>query len=156
MPISEKSPSFKVIACFVLEFWAIYWPGKHPPPPSMNRVNQSSVKTNLVMRFSSAYKAHLSVTAVISVVIQMLCAFQWFCPKSLTFKRKLDKGPLYGNFAYCTKWISSPSYIYSKGDHDGAIQQYIRTIGHLEASYVIRKVKHFNSYFFSVSEWRRH
>eukprot|EP00795_Rhopilema_esculentum_P008547 gene8547-14548_t len=30
-------------------------------------------------------------------------------------------------------------HLYSKGDHDGAIQQYIRTIGHLEASYVIRK-----------------
>ena len=29
----------------------------------------------------------------------------------------------------------------SKGDHDGAIQQYIRTIGHLEPSYVIRKVR---------------
>ena len=30
------------MACFVLEFWAIYWPGggKHPPPPAgMNRVN---------------------------------------------------------------------------------------------------------------------
>ena len=35
MPIRQKSPSFKVMACFVLEFWAIYWPGggKHPPPP---------------------------------------------------------------------------------------------------------------------------
>jgi len=30
--------------------------------------------------------------------------------------------------------------IYSKGNHDGAIQQYVRTIGHLEPSYVIRKV----------------
>jgi len=30
-------------------------------------------------------------------------------------------------------------HLYSKGDHDGAIQQYIRTIGNLEASYVIRK-----------------
>ena len=30
--------------------------------------------------------------------------------------------------------------VYSKGDHDGAISQYIRTIGHLEPSYVIRKV----------------
>ncbi|KAK3753540.1 hypothetical protein QZH41_018510 [Actinostola sp. cb2023] len=27
----------------------------------------------------------------------------------------------------------------SKGDHDGSIQQYIKTIGHLEPSYVIRK-----------------
>jgi hypothetical protein len=31
-------------------------------------------------------------------------------------------------------------HLYAKGDHDGAIQQYIRTIGKLEASYVIRKV----------------
>ncbi|EDO40102.1 predicted protein, partial [Nematostella vectensis] len=30
----------------------------------------------------------------------------------------------------------------SKGDHDGAIQEYIKTIGHLEPSYVIRKVSH--------------
>lgn len=29
---------------------------------------------------------------------------------------------------------------YSKGDYDGAIDQYIRTIGELEPSYVIRKV----------------
>jgi len=31
---------------------------------------------------------------------------------------------------------------FSKGDHDGAIKQYIKTIGHLEPSYVIRKVLH--------------
>ena len=31
-------------------------------------------------------------------------------------------------------------HLYSKGDHDGAIDQYIKTIGKLEASYVIRKV----------------
>ncbi|XP_070533237.1 vacuolar protein sorting-associated protein 11 homolog [Ptychodera flava] len=30
-------------------------------------------------------------------------------------------------------------HLYSKGDHDGAITQYIRTIGRLEPSYVIRK-----------------
>lgn len=30
-------------------------------------------------------------------------------------------------------------HLYSKGDHDGAIQQYIKTIGTLEPSYVIRK-----------------
>ncbi|PVD32476.1 hypothetical protein C0Q70_07915 [Pomacea canaliculata] len=30
-------------------------------------------------------------------------------------------------------------HLYAKGDHDGAIQQYICTIGKLEASYVIRK-----------------
>ncbi|GFQ99030.1 vacuolar protein sorting-associated protein 11 homolog [Trichonephila clavata] len=30
-------------------------------------------------------------------------------------------------------------HLYAKGDHDGAIAQYIKTIGKLEASYVIRK-----------------
>lgn len=32
-------------------------------------------------------------------------------------------------------------FSFSKGDHDGAIKQYIKTIGHLEPSYVIRKVQ---------------
>lgn len=31
-------------------------------------------------------------------------------------------------------------YLYNKGDFDGSIEQYIRTIGQLEPSYVIRKV----------------
>lgn len=31
-------------------------------------------------------------------------------------------------------------HLYAKGDHDSAIEQYIKTIGKLEASYVIRKV----------------
>lgn len=39
-------------------------------------------------------------------------------------------------------------HLYSKGDHDGAIDQYIKTIGKLEASYVIRKVCF--SYFYSL------
>eukprot|EP00118_Oscarella_pearsei_P021494 m.241535 g.241535 ORF g.241535 m.241535 type:complete len:421 (+) comp40206_c0_seq26:703-1965(+) len=30
-------------------------------------------------------------------------------------------------------------HLYTKGDHDGAIKQYVRTIGHLEPSYVIRR-----------------
>ena len=35
IPSFEKLPSFKVLACSVVEFWAIYWAwgGKHPPPP---------------------------------------------------------------------------------------------------------------------------
>jgi hypothetical protein len=31
-------------------------------------------------------------------------------------------------------------FLFSKGDYDGAMEQYIRTIGQLEPSYVIRKV----------------
>ena len=32
-------------------------------------------------------------------------------------------------------------HLYTKGDHDGAMQQYVKTIGHLQPSYVIRKVR---------------
>jgi Tfp pilus assembly protein PilF len=31
--------------------------------------------------------------------------------------------------------------LYTKGDYDNAMQQYVKTIGHLQPSYVIRKVK---------------
>ena len=31
-------------------------------------------------------------------------------------------------------------HLYIKGDYDGAMQQYVQTIGHVQASYVIRKV----------------
>ena len=31
-------------------------------------------------------------------------------------------------------------HLYAKGDYDGAMQQYVHTIGYLQASYVIRKV----------------
>ena len=38
MPSYEKSPSFKVIACSVLEFRAIYWAGGGKHPLGANRV----------------------------------------------------------------------------------------------------------------------
>ena len=31
-------------------------------------------------------------------------------------------------------------HLYAKGDWDGAMAQYVQTIGHLQPSYVIRKV----------------
>jgi vacuolar protein sorting-associated protein 11 len=31
-------------------------------------------------------------------------------------------------------------HLYLKGDYDGAMQQFIKTLGHLQPSYVIRKV----------------
>jgi len=31
-------------------------------------------------------------------------------------------------------------HLYAKGDYDGAMQQFVQTIGHLQPSYVIRKV----------------
>jgi hypothetical protein len=32
-------------------------------------------------------------------------------------------------------------HLYTKGDFDGAMQQFIKTLGHLQPSYVIRKVR---------------
>jgi Tfp pilus assembly protein PilF len=31
-------------------------------------------------------------------------------------------------------------HLYLKGDYDGAVQQFVNTLGHLQPSYVIRKV----------------
>lgn len=31
-------------------------------------------------------------------------------------------------------------HLYLKGDHDGAVQQFVKTLGYLQPSYVIRKV----------------
>ena len=31
-------------------------------------------------------------------------------------------------------------HLYTKGDYDGSMQQFLRTIGYLQPSYVIRKV----------------
>lgn len=36
-------------------------------------------------------------------------------------------------------------HLYNKGDYDGSMEQYIRTIGQLEPSYVIRKVSLLNA-----------
>lgn len=33
-------------------------------------------------------------------------------------------------------------YLYTKGDFDGAMNQFVKTLGHLQPSYVIRKVRH--------------
>lgn len=32
-------------------------------------------------------------------------------------------------------------YLYGRGDYDGAMQQYLQTIGQVQPSYVIRKVR---------------
>jgi Tfp pilus assembly protein PilF len=33
-------------------------------------------------------------------------------------------------------------YLYGKGDFDGAMGQFVKTLGHLQPSHVIRKVRH--------------
>ncbi|CAE1174781.1 VPS11 [Acanthosepion pharaonis] len=52
---------------------------------------------------------------------------------SLAKSQQYDKGGLIDIFT------QYGDHLYSKGDHDGAIEQYMKTIGKLEASYVIRK-----------------
>ena len=37
-------------------------------------------------------------------------------------------------------------YLYGRGDYDGAMQQYLQTIGQVQPSYVIRKVLHGHAY----------
>lgn len=41
-------------------------------------------------------------------------------------------------------------HLYSKADYDAAISQYIRTIGHLEPSRVIRRVSYVSILSFSI------
>ena len=49
----EKLPSFKVLACSVVEFLAIYWAGggKHPPPPVLIWLSEKSY-SNFVKSFT--------------------------------------------------------------------------------------------------------
>ena len=61
----EKLPSFKVLACSVVEFWAIYWAwgGKHPPPPpppSAYRVK--GVSTNVTLKDFKELLDHNKIT----------------------------------------------------------------------------------------------
>ncbi|CAH1772502.1 unnamed protein product, partial [Owenia fusiformis] len=51
----------------------------------------------------------------------------------------LAKGHSYDEDGLIEIFRQYGDHLYSKGDHDGAIQQYVKTIGKLEASYVIRK-----------------
>jgi hypothetical protein len=44
-------------------------------------------------------------------------------------------------------------HLYIKGDYDGAMEQYLRTIGKLEPSYVIRKVRHGKCSLKRLSMW---
>lgn len=36
-------------------------------------------------------------------------------------------------------------HLYAKADYDGAMQHFVQTIGHLQPSYVIRKVRYDNT-----------
>ena len=67
----------------------------------------------------------------------------WYSPqesKYPLFISSLAKSQQYDQEGLIDIFTQYGDHLYSKGDHDGAIDQYIKTIGKLEASYVIRKV----------------
>ena len=62
------------------------------------------------------------------------------CIITLSLVFSLAKSQQYDQEGLIDIFTQYGDHLYSKGDHDGAIDQYIKTIGKLEASYVIRKV----------------
>ena len=56
------------------------------------------------------------------------------------FSRSLAQSQQYDQDGVIDIFRQYGDHLYMKGDHDGAIAQYIKTIGKLEASYVIQKV----------------
>lgn len=64
----------------------------------------------------------------------------WFSVKAFITRSRLAKSQQYDEDGLVDIFRQYGDHLYNKGDHDGAINQYIKTIGKLEASYVIRKV----------------
>ncbi|KAK3087703.1 hypothetical protein FSP39_009366 [Pinctada imbricata] len=62
-----------------------------------------------------------------------------FKKNNYTLAISLAKSQQYDQEGLMDIFTQYGDHLYSKGDHDGAIDQYIKTIGKLEASYVIRK-----------------
>ncbi|XP_052690623.1 vacuolar protein sorting-associated protein 11 homolog [Crassostrea angulata] len=62
-----------------------------------------------------------------------------FKKNNYTLAISLAKSQQYDQEGLIDIFTQYGDHLYSKGDHDGAIDQYIKTIGKLEASYVIRK-----------------
>ncbi|XP_041361621.1 vacuolar protein sorting-associated protein 11 homolog [Gigantopelta aegis] len=62
-----------------------------------------------------------------------------FKKNNYTLAISLAKSQQYDQDGLIDIFTQYGDHLYSKGDHDGAIDQYIKTIGKLEASYVIRK-----------------
>lgn len=90
-------------------------------------------------------KIHMKVISVEKMVNK---AFFWYC--SLAKSQQYDQDGLIDIFT------QYGDHLYKKGDHDGAIDQYIKTIGKLEASYVIRKVSCYTGIQLDrfISQWR--
>ncbi|XP_050409252.1 vacuolar protein sorting-associated protein 11 homolog [Patella vulgata] len=62
-----------------------------------------------------------------------------FKKNNYTLAISLAKSQQYDEDGLIDIFTQYGDHLYGKGDHDGAIDQYIKTIGKLEASYVIRK-----------------
>ena len=79
---------------------------------------------------------------------QVVVCLSWFCGEGGGGGGK--RGGLKEGAGWVLSFVAF-TFFFSKGDHDGAIKQYIKTIGHLEPSYVIRKVKLANATTIVVS-----
>jgi len=53
---------------------------------------------------------------------------------------RMAKSQQYDSQALIDIFRQYGDHLYTKGDHSGAVEQYIKTIGKLEPSYVIKKV----------------
>lgn len=65
---------------------------------------------------------------------------------------RMAKSQQYDSEALINIFRQYGDHLYAKGDHSGAVEQYIKTIGKLEPSYVIKKVNflQMNSFIIAV------
>ena len=77
MPSYEKSPNSKVIACFVLEFGAIYWAGggKHLPPVLIGLRISESVRAYAYLILSSKASARSCIVGNMASSLTVQSAF---------------------------------------------------------------------------------
>ena len=77
----------------------------------------------------------------------------FFCPllfyaSHFTLCFRIAKSQHYDSEGLIDIFRQYGDHLYTKGDHNAAIEQYIKTIGKLEPSYVIRKV------YLSLLRWK--
>jgi hypothetical protein len=74
----------------------------------------------------------------------MLCKFRsfhcYYVLMDFTLCFRIAKSQQYDSEGLIDIFRQYGDHLYTKGDHSAAIEQYIKTIGKLEPSYVIRKV----------------
>ena len=84
IPSFEKLPSFKVLACSVVELKAIYWAGggKHPPPPVLIGLNDTlHLLFKNVHRTNHVVQAESTQTCGLHTIYFIVCMMD---PKNTT------------------------------------------------------------------------